>query len=439
MTTPATYGSLFTGIGALDLGVELATGARALWLVEQDPACRAVLADHWPDTLQPGDGDASAIDPATVEPVDLLIGGFPCQPVSLAGLGAANHDPRWLWPVFARWIEALQPAAVLVENVPGLLTRGLAAILADLHRLGYSASWRIISACSVGAPHRRDRVFITAARGTPPPTPADYGPADYWTTIPPPDLVIRRPYPPNRTTRTRQTGNAVVPAAAYVAAIGLNDPDPAVLNGIEVLTMTPAGWIRAGSLFPEPDPLPRIPRTGALTLEGSILALDTTNHEHQPECSTWPTPLSTDASQGMWQKDGPNYQLRLPGAARIADVMGEPPPTSWGVTRPCAGATHNHTPSCAMWPTPRARLAGPDYAAVESRGRSGPTGARSSLGTVTAALASGRWRRLDDGTIKVVDPRTVTQGALNPEFAEWLMGIPVGWTDTNDPLRRPAK
>jgi DNA (cytosine-5)-methyltransferase 1 len=152
-------GSLFSGIGGFDLGLERA-GMKIVWQVENDPFCRKVLAKHWPDV--PCYGDIHDVGAHNLEEVDVLCGGFPCQPVSIAGKRKAQDDERWLWPEFARIIRELRPGYVLVENVPGLLVRGFGDVLGDLASLGYDAEWGIISAASVGAPHLRKRIFIIA-------------------------------------------------------------------------------------------------------------------------------------------------------------------------------------------------------------------------------------------------------------------------------------
>jgi DNA (cytosine-5)-methyltransferase 1 len=192
--------SLFTGIGGLDLGLERA-GMTVVGQVEIDPWCRKVLAKHWPEvprhddvrtaadwwlapmadaegdrrrTWRPGrpagdganrQGHASAgLAEATPgrPAVDVVAGGFPCQPVSLAGKGLAQADSRWLWPAFADVIRHLRPRYVLVENVPGLLGRGMGDVLGDLAALGYDAEWDCVPAAFVGAPHIRNRVWIVA-------------------------------------------------------------------------------------------------------------------------------------------------------------------------------------------------------------------------------------------------------------------------------------
>lgn len=154
-----TVGSLFSGIGGLDLGLERA-GMEVRWQVEIDPYCQRVLAKHWPNVTRYS--DIKNIDWTEVEPIDLVCGGFPCQPVSLAGKRRAQDDPRWLWPEFARCLRVLRPRFALLENVPGILTAGFGSVLADLARLGFDASWTLLPAAAVGAPHLRYRVFLVA-------------------------------------------------------------------------------------------------------------------------------------------------------------------------------------------------------------------------------------------------------------------------------------
>ena len=155
-----TVGSLFAGIGGFDLGLERA-GMRVRWQVEIDPYCQRVLAKHWPYVQRYG--DIRTIDWGTVEPVDLLCGGFPCQDISLAGKGAGLSGERsGLWFEYAKAIEVLRPSYVLIENVSALRSRGLDQVLGSLAALGYDAEWHCIPACAVGAPHRRDRVWVVA-------------------------------------------------------------------------------------------------------------------------------------------------------------------------------------------------------------------------------------------------------------------------------------
>ncbi|QGH77885.1 DNA methylase [Mycobacterium phage Kenuha5] len=178
-------GSLFSGAGGLDIAVEQFFGARTVWHCELNPAAAAVLAHRWPGV--PNLGDITAVDWSTVEPVDVLCGGFPCQDVSAAGrrAGIAEGTRSGLWALFAEVINELRPRAVVIENVRGLLSarayrameseeaivgdgadgpilRALGAVLGDLADLGYDAQWTTVAASAVGAPHKRERVFIVA-------------------------------------------------------------------------------------------------------------------------------------------------------------------------------------------------------------------------------------------------------------------------------------
>ena len=160
------YGSLFSGIGGIDLGMDMA-GFECAWQVEIDEKCRQVLKQHWPGV--PKYGDIYEVKGSKVEPVDILCGGFPCQPVSVAGKRGGVDDERWLWDEFYRLICELRPRWIVAENVTGLLSansgRAFAGVLRDLAEGGYDAVWDVYPAGGpggVGAPHRRERVFIVA-------------------------------------------------------------------------------------------------------------------------------------------------------------------------------------------------------------------------------------------------------------------------------------
>jgi DNA (cytosine-5)-methyltransferase 1 len=158
-----TLGSLFSGIGGLELGLERALGARTLWQVEQDRWCQQVLARHWPQARRLD--DVCSVGKETLDPVDIICGGFPCQDLSYAGRGAGLAGERsGLWREYARIVRELRPRVVVVENVAALLARGLGDVLGDLAALGYDAAWDCVPAAAIGAPHRRDRLFVVAWR-----------------------------------------------------------------------------------------------------------------------------------------------------------------------------------------------------------------------------------------------------------------------------------
>jgi DNA (cytosine-5)-methyltransferase 1 len=157
-----TFGSLFAGIGGFDLGFERA-GMRCAWQVEKDPFCLKVLAKHWPDVER--FDDVRNVGSHNLSPVDVICGGFPCQPHSVAGQRRGAADDRDLWPEYRRIIADLRPAYVVGENVPGIRTTILDAVLSDLENLNYATATFVIPACALDAPHRRDRVFIIAYAG----------------------------------------------------------------------------------------------------------------------------------------------------------------------------------------------------------------------------------------------------------------------------------
>lgn len=157
-----TFGSLFAGIGGMDLGLERA-GMQCKWQVEIDPFCQEVLKKHWPEVPKYGD-----IREATGEQlgyVDLIAGGFPCQDISLTGLrgGIRDGNRSGLWADYARLIRDVRPQLILIENVPGLLAnQPMRRVLGDISSLGFDAEWHMLPACAFGAPHTRERVFLVA-------------------------------------------------------------------------------------------------------------------------------------------------------------------------------------------------------------------------------------------------------------------------------------
>lgn len=214
-----TVGSLFSGIGGLDLGLERA-GMTVRWQAEVDPYCCKVLKKHWPDI--PNLGDVTSIDWSTVENVDVVCGGYPCPAFSQAARGR-NVAPD-LWPHMRTAIAALRPRYVLLENVAAHLGRGFPAVLADLHALGFDAEWSVVSACAVGATHARRRLFAVAhadrsgepvlsVDGEAPLVPSLARDRGRWGD-PTADDVGADDGLPHRLDRLRALGNAVVPQVA---------------------------------------------------------------------------------------------------------------------------------------------------------------------------------------------------------------------------------
>ncbi|MBT6460605.1 MAG: DNA cytosine methyltransferase [Planctomycetaceae bacterium] len=154
------FGSLFAGIGGFDLGLERA-GMTCQWQVEIEDYPTKILEKHWPEVHR--ERDIKECSGSNLEDVDLICGGFPCQDISVAGLGAGLAGERsGLWHEMHRIIGDIKPRWVIVENVAALLSRGMDVVLRDLSTIGYDCEWHIISASAVGAPHRRERVWIIA-------------------------------------------------------------------------------------------------------------------------------------------------------------------------------------------------------------------------------------------------------------------------------------
>jgi len=154
-----TVGSLFSGIGGLDLGLERA-GMNVIWQSEIDPYGCRVLKKHWPEVVN--HGNIKEINWGDVVRPDIICGGYPCQPFSTAGKRNGTDDPRHLWPWVREAISELRPKYAILENVRGHVSLGLNTVLGEMASIGYDAEWQIVSAASVGAPHRRDRVIIVA-------------------------------------------------------------------------------------------------------------------------------------------------------------------------------------------------------------------------------------------------------------------------------------
>lgn len=155
---------LFSGIGGFSLGLERA-GMRTVAFCECEPFPRRVLAERWPNVpiyedVRTLTGERLRSDGIAV---DVICGGFPCQDISFAGKGAGLAGERsGLWREFARLIGEIRPRFAIVENVSALLNRGFGDVLGDLAEIGFDAEWHCIPASAVGAPHRRDRLWIVA-------------------------------------------------------------------------------------------------------------------------------------------------------------------------------------------------------------------------------------------------------------------------------------
>jgi len=214
-----TVGSLFSGIGGLDLGLERA-GMTVRWQSEIEPYCCRVLAKHWPDV--PNLGDVTRVDWSTVEPVDLICGGYPCQPFSTASRG--RRVATNLWPFYRDAIRHIRPHFIVLENVAAHLGLGFPDVLGDLAELGMDAEWSVISACALGASHPRRRLFVVAyPHSGSQSVLAEHVQAPFMPSatehrrrwgLPTADDIRTDDGVPARVDRLRALGNAVVPQVA---------------------------------------------------------------------------------------------------------------------------------------------------------------------------------------------------------------------------------
>ncbi len=207
-----TFGSLFAGIGGFDLGLERA-GMECRWQVERNPYAASVLEKHWPNVTRWREVETFPPDTGCDWEVDLICAGVPCQPISLAGKRKGRDDDRWMWGECLRVVATLCPRFFVAENPAGLLSddrgRTFAQLLAALQAAGYVVDWTTIAAADLGAPHRRERVFLVARKEP------GVGEVPVLRELPlhdPRDARTRLPM-----SRDRGVGNQPLPASSVVA------------------------------------------------------------------------------------------------------------------------------------------------------------------------------------------------------------------------------
>ncbi len=159
---PLTVGSLFSGIGGFELGLERTGGFKTAWQCEINPFCLKVLEKHWPNVKRFTDIKKMGVE-EEIPHVDVICGGFPCQDISCAGKGAGIHAERsGLWWEMLRIVRLVRPRYVLVENVAALLNKGLDEVLGSLAESGYDAEWTCLRASEFGLMHNRERLYLVA-------------------------------------------------------------------------------------------------------------------------------------------------------------------------------------------------------------------------------------------------------------------------------------
>ena len=160
--------SICSGIGAIDLGLQSALGIESVGFIERDAFAAAVLVARMEEQtldVAPIWDDLESFESATwSECVDIISAGIPCQPFSYAGKHSGTEDDRWLWSDIHRINQDCRAGQIFIENTPGLVERGLYEILSDLAEMGYAAEWGLFNASDIGAPHKRQRLFLLAHR-----------------------------------------------------------------------------------------------------------------------------------------------------------------------------------------------------------------------------------------------------------------------------------
>ena len=166
-----TIGSLFSGIGGFELGAQRAFDKagiehKILWQCEKDKYCQSILKKHWPNTTIYD--DIKKMNKNNTMRPDIMMGGFPCQDISMQNIkGEGIHGKRSsLWFEYRRLISELRPRIAVLENVAALRFRGLREVLGSIAQIGYNAEWQVVSAAQLGAPHKRERIFIVCTPNT---------------------------------------------------------------------------------------------------------------------------------------------------------------------------------------------------------------------------------------------------------------------------------
>lgn len=458
-------GSLFSGSGMLDAAVHHVLGAEPVWFVENDPDAAAVLAWHWPGV--PNYGDVTTMDWSTVEPVDVLTAGFPCENVSSAGkrAGMLPGNRSGLWSYAAYATAQLQPRLVVIENVRGLLSadahcdlepcpwcmgkvkgrplRALGAVLGDLASIGYDARWCGLRASAVGAAHGRFRVFIIAwptahAEGVGPvreghPRGRGHGPADHgrfaadpagsgWGPIQPEHVTADS----SETARPGETELGRCAGATTDTSSGELRQQPGRCSG-------PSG---SGSGIAGNDGAQRSPvaDTDRERWEGSRPAGSPPGngrHVADPDRPIAADPTSNGRREGRPEPAG---QFRGPDVAFGGDVVSADTPSGSDADQSRSGEPEKQSLRPVVGPSDRS-------------GEGDPAEGIRQLGTDAEIVAWGIYepaiRRWELILGRPTPPPTLTgkRGGqqLAPAFVEWLMGWPQGWVTDVPGLSRNAQ
>lgn len=378
-------GSLCSGAGGLDLAVESVTGGQTIWHAEYDDDASKVLSTRWPGI--PNHRDITATDWTGVEPIDIVTAGYPCQPFSAAGQRKGTDDERHLWPYVAEAIRVLRPRLVVLENVAGHRSLGFDCVLADLAEMRYDAQWCSIRASDVGAPHRRERIFVVA-------NPA----GDRWDQgRPEPAGLVGRPDAALGGGKADRVELLPTPTASRYGSNQSPSLGAAIRPGLDsIADLLPTPGVADGTGG-------HLTRSGA---RGDELLLPGVAKAYA-EGALLPTPTSRDhkgqANRPGRLRDG---RLRTSGDDMLPDAV------------------------AALLPTPR-----------RSDGDGGPnplTRAERMDDVETRVIRLGgkwgkyaaaidRWERLTRSAPEPTELSRNGKPRLAPAFSEWMMGWPAGW------------
>jgi DNA (cytosine-5)-methyltransferase 1 len=421
LTIPATpgpvIGSLCTGYGGLDLGLLAALGGgRIAWCADPDPHITQILATRMPGV--PNHGDIRHLDWTAIEPVDVLTAGFPCQDISAAGrrAGIEKGARSGLWTDIVAGIRVLRPALVIVENVAALRWRngGLHRVLGDLAATGYDAAWRSVRACDLGAPHRRERVFLLAwHRGLLEGTAAH------------PDRARRHLQRIRRHATTRRP----LPARSVAIAADSGSLQAQRLRGPGPL---------AGPPGTTPGPCDQRERHGHPIVDRGAPSTDPHGVGLEELHPRRPGRRHVPAARGSAPADTTRIghrNQRTPGGQRVSTTTVTAGSSACGRGRTTADATRNRRHQGLSDP---ARLEGRPDAALSGDADAG-THHTPPVDWGIYAPAIHRWENvLGRHTPHPTELGRHGRPVLAPAFVEHLMGLPPGWV-TDLPLPRTAQ
>jgi DNA (cytosine-5)-methyltransferase 1 len=449
-------GSLFSGAGGLDLGVESVFDAEPVWFCEFNKDAAKVLEARFPGV--PNLHDVTQVDWSTVEPVDMMTGGFPCQDVSSAGLraGLTDESRSGLWSYYAEAIKALQPKLVVIENVRGLLSatahrdvepedealgaesdghilRAAGAVCGDLATIGYDARWKTVQAAWWGAPHQRERVFIIAY-------PAGSDPRNLLEHI----KFLDDGYigdvdellpTPDAGTFTRGSAHLMLPTIARLAIGDDTVPNPG-MAGAPLPTVRATSGRAQGKGY------------GPMIEDAVLLAVGDDRTLFKPGQKTLkgnekllPTPLAgnpgnTNEGYGDCLNDVLPTLLPTP---RSSDKTG-------GAEHGTGGPDLTTVVECRLFPTPMATDGARNGMHPDVRQSYGIGVSIVQMNDLGVAYGEPEWHQYD-GAIKRWEalfrpaPYPVVEGKngkpqLSARFSEWMMGWPEGWVDIDGLSRR---